>query len=338
MDATKYKNLRQRDEYIESIEGLLDQLRIKAEQNRREAFSNAESKEILRSKYIAMLGYPLTSYNSNPDVNVKTEVLGEHDDMIVTRCQLEVLPGFWFYGILYEHKESSRTNKNAFVIAQHGGVGSPEVVGGLVLDSANYNHMVKRIISKDITVFAPQLLLWDLPFYGGKEYDRVELDTKLKQFGGSMTSLEVYCIMRCIDYFAGLDWLDESRIGMIGLSYGGMYTLYTAAADTRIKVALSSCWFNDRLKYPWPDCTYFNHANIFLDAEVASLILPRYLCIELGAFDHLFDYKNAEADIKRLTDYAERENCTNSLKTKIFAGIHEMSRLNDGVWFFLEKL
>jgi len=338
VNETEYKYLRQRDEYTDSIGKLLDRLKIRAEQNRREAFTKAGSKEKLRSKYIAMLGYPLTSYVSDPRFAVKTEAPTEHENMIVTRYQLEVIPGFWFYGILYEHKEGGRSKGNALVIAQHGGLGTPEVVGSLVQDSANYNHIVKRIIDKNIKVFAPQLLLWDQSFYGGREYDRNAADTKLKQFGGSITGLEVYCIMRCIDYFADLDWIDENRIGMIGLSYGGMYTVYTAAADTRIKVALSSCWFNDRLKYNWFDWVYFDQANMFMDAEVASLILPRKLYIEIASSDELFDYNNAEADIRRLSEYAENENCLDSLKIKIFDGVHEFDKSDDGINFFLEYL
>jgi dienelactone hydrolase len=187
-------------------------------------------------------------------------------------------------------------------------------------------------------VFAPQLLLWNTESFGNGGYDRVETDKKLKQFGGSITGLEIYCIMRSVDYFADLDYIDENRIGMIGLSYGGMYAVCTAAADPRIKVTLSSCWFNDRLKHNWLDWVYFNQANMFFDAEVSSLILPRKLYIEIGKNDEMFTPEGAKADITRLREYAENENCSDSLKIKVFDGGHELDKADDGISFFIKNL
>ena len=338
--ANQFKNLRQRDDYFCSMQKFLGELKTRAENSRRSEFIKIGNKESLRRRYIDMLGYPLNSYKKDPDVNVKAEPFAESKDekISMTRYQLEVMPGFWFYGILYEHKKRKKSTKNAFVIAQHGGGGTPELVGSLVFDSANYNHMVKRVINEETTVFAPQLLLWDPGNFGSGGYDRIETDKKLKQFGGSMTGLEVYCIMRCIDYFAGLDDIDENRIGMIGLSYGGMYTVYAAAADTRIKVALSSCWFNDRLKHNWFDWAYFNQANLFFDAEVSSLVLPRKLYVEIGQNDELFDPADAEADIGRLLEYAKNENCEDCLRIKVFEGLHELDKSDDGIRFFVANL
>ena len=75
---------------------------------------------------------------------------------------------------------------------------------------------------------------------------------------------------------------------MMGLSYGGCYTLYTAAIDTRIDAAVSSCFFNERNRYLWSDWSYFGFMNEFNDAEVCALICPRALMIEVGDSDTLF--------------------------------------------------
>ncbi|MCL2815385.1 MAG: dienelactone hydrolase family protein [Oscillospiraceae bacterium] len=342
MSGFEVENLRQRNEYVGSIENLLENLKYGSKNNR---LIKEKDKEALRGKYIGMLGYPLTcgpcANNSKcyekTGITAKKEHLGEYDNMIMTRFQLEVMPDFWFYGILYEPKENPK-GKDALVIAQHGGLGTPEIIGGLIFDSANYNHLVQRIIRKGIKVFAPQLLLWGQDVYKGANYNRLAIDKKLKMYGGSITALEIYCIMRSIDYFSALDDVDENRIGMLGVSYGGMYALHTAAADVRIKAALSSCWFNDRLKYLNDDWSYFNQANAFFDAEVGYLVLPRKLYIEIAAKDELFDPESAGEDIKRLRQYAEDENCADSLKIKIFDGVHEFDKGDEGVEFFLGNL
>jgi dienelactone hydrolase len=333
MGEIVYKNIRQRDEYCKSIERLIDKLNARAENFRRTSIE----KETLRKQFVDTLGYPLNCYGQfrQTAVKAKTEPLMEDEAMIATRYQLEVMEDFWFSGILYEPKEKS-SGKNALVIAQHGGDGSSEVVGSLVHDSANYNHMVKRVMRKGISVFAPQLLLWKTEIYGNEGYDRVAADQALKQYGGSITALEIFCIMRSIDYLCGI--YDENRIGMIGLSYGGMYTLYTAAADTRIKSALSSCWYGEGLKHLVTDWKYFNQLNIFSTGEVGSLVLPRKLYVELGTDDELFPPENAGPYSDKLKEYAKKENCPDSLKISIFNGGHELDKSDEGIKFFIDGL
>ena len=329
----KFKNIRQRDEYGKSIVQLIETLSSKADMTRK---SNLD-KEALRKQYIDTLGYPLNCYEQFKPlaINVKTESLTEDETMTAVWYQLEVMENFWFSGILYEPKEKSPC-KNALVIAQHGGGGSAEIVGSLVLDSDNYNHMVKRVLRKGISVFAPQLLLWSTDVYKSRGYNRNDLDHRLKQFGGSITALEIFCIKRSIDYFS--DFFDENKIGMLGLSYGGMYALYTAAADTRIKSTLSSCWFGERLDHIWTDWVYFNQLNVFSTEEAGSLVLPRKLYVEIGKEDDYFSPEKAELYLKNLEEYAKIFNCADSLKISVFDGDHELDKAACGIEFFIKGL
>ncbi len=177
------------------------------------------------------------------------------------------------------------------MISQHGGTGTPEVCSTLFEGetSYNYNDMTRRILEYDVNVFAPQMLLWSVEEYG-IEYDREYIDAVLKLLGGSIAALEIYCLQRSLDYFEAQDYVDKERIGMIGLSYGGMYTLYTAAIETRIKAAVSSSFFcdraNDREHNDWK---YKGLAYNFFDAEVAMLTRPRKIYIAMGNDDPLFD-------------------------------------------------
>ena len=81
--------------------------------------------------------------------------------------------------------------------------------------------------------------------------------------------------------FAAREDIDGDRIGMIGLSYGGFYTLFAAALDVRIGAAVSSCFFNNRKMYDFVDWVWFNAANQFMDAEVGALVCPRPLYVEV---------------------------------------------------------
>jgi len=55
--------------------------------------------------------------------------------------------------------------------------------------------------------------------------------------------------MRAVDLLQSLPEVDAARIGCIGHSLGGHNTLFVAAFDLRIKVAVSSCGFNAFPKY-----------------------------------------------------------------------------------------
>ena len=138
------------------------------------------------------------------------------------------------YGILFVR---GKDHKRPLVIAQHGGLGTPEMCSGF-FDSENYNDMTRRILQKGVNVFCPQLYLWDQQRFGRGTPDRTSLDNSLKHMGSSIAAVELDGLMKCIDWLSGLSWVDAERIGMIGLSYGGFYTLYLTALDKRIKAAL----------------------------------------------------------------------------------------------------
>ena len=106
--------------------------------------------------------------------------------------------------------------------------------------------MTRRILKNDVHVFAPQLLIW-CPERYKLPFERVDIDRDLKQVGSSITAIEIYSIQKALDLFSEKPYIDEERIGMIGLSYGGFYTLFTAACDKRIKSCISCSFVNDRI-------------------------------------------------------------------------------------------
>ncbi len=55
--------------------------------------------------------------------------------------------------------------------------------------------------------------------------------------------------LRALDYLCSLPEVDRARIGAIGHSLGGHNTLWLAAFDERVKVAVSSCGFSSMASY-----------------------------------------------------------------------------------------
>lgn len=259
----------------------------------------------------------------------KTERLSKDEICSIYRISIKVLDDFYMTGLLFQKDDQKRP----LVIAQHGGKGTPELVGNLYGDTDNYNHMIERLLSYNVNVFAPQLLLWESSYQ--VTYNRVVLDARLKRVGSSITALEIYGITRILDYFETQDYVGS--FGMVGLSYGGFYTLFTAAVDTRIKAAISCSFFNSRKKYAWSDWTWFRAAQMFSDAEIACLVYPRKLCIEVGINDELFDIEGAREEIKRLKEMG-KEVQNEWVEFIEFEGVHEFCWDNAPLKRFVDSI
>ena len=321
-----------RQEYLNGVNSLIKKLRKSADEQRY-SFRNEimENPSAARQELKRMLGYPLTAEFDEKDIpDTKKIFVAKDEDVSIYRMQIEILPDLWMYGLYFVREDSK---KRPFIVCQHGGGGTCEICSSF-FNSAIYNDMVQRVLRYDVNVFAPQLLLWQSSVYG-IDYDRKEIDINLKQVGSSITALEVYGIKKCINYFASQNENDPENIAMIGLSYGGFYTLFTTACDTRIKAALSSSFYNNRYIHNWSDWIWDSSAKKFLDNEVALLIYPRQLNIAIGDDETWFlssEAKKAYADLK---DFLKGND--QWLTFDAFKGSHEFPPEEEYLEKFMKK-
>ena len=111
--------------------------------------------------------------------------------------------------------------------------------------------------------------------------------------GLTVTGLWVWDLMRLLDYIETRQDCDRTRIGCIGLSGGGMQTLWLTALDDRVRFAAVSGYF-----YGYQDsllemnkncsCNYVPHLWETVDmGDIGALIAPRPFVIESGTEDPL---------------------------------------------------
>ncbi len=318
--ADQYKK-----QYLDGIEQLVEQLE-KSSEDRKNAYirSIMEEKEKYRRDLAGILGWPLTDKTPRDQVKATSELLSDEGEYSVYRMQLEVLPGLVVTGLLFKyHGEPVRP----FVIAQHGDLGTPERIGGLYGTTINYNDMVERILKNGANVFAPQLLLWSKENYI-PDYNREMIDARLRRVGSSVTAVEIYAIMRIIDYFEGQQWV--KNIGMIGMSYGGFFTQFTAALDTRIKAAISCSFFCKDTCHFRMEWGFRDIASHFGEAELACLVHPRKLYLEMGDKDPIFDYRQSQAEYQRIVDLCGTEGA-DWVKFTVYEGDHEFYKNDDHI-------
>ena len=302
--------------YADGIERWMAIWQKQAERERAQYIQNVfDEPEIYRNDLKKMLGKPLTEKREGIP-SVRSERLSDEDGYEIYRMHIEILDGLEMTGLLFKMKGET---PRPLVLTVHGGLGSPEHISGIYGSTTNYNDMLQRVIKRNVHAFAPQLLLWDTKKYA-VDYDRKSIDAGLKRVGSSIAALEIYGIQRILDYFEKQDYVKS--FGMIGISYGGFYTLYTAALETRIRSAVSCIYFNQRDAYPYEDWIWTSSAEKFDDAETACLIYPRKLYIRIADRDPLFDAKGGIAAFEKLKGYCGKVG-TDWVNFAVFEGEHE---------------
>lgn len=330
-----------RKEYLESIERFIENKYAESLKTRDSYMENiGEKQEGYRSQFLKMIGEPVSPY---PDdiPKAKSQHIGKDDMCDIYHLQIEVMPEFWFFGI---YMVPFNAEKAPLVIAQHGGGSTPEICSEFFGES-NYGYFTKRALERGMAVFVPQLLLWKFDIETGEKkleidipFNRTVINNKLRHVGLSITGIEVYCIRRSIDYLSSLDYIDKNRIGMMGLSYGGYFSLYTAAADKRIKSIYAAGFFNDRSKICFGDWAYDNAANKFFDAEVTALCAPRRLLIDVGIDDPVFDYSNSIKESERAERYYSCFNASQNFRFNLWKGGHRFDESGEGFKFFFDGI
>jgi len=106
------------------------------------------------------------------------------------------------------------------------------------------------------------------------------------ELGRHIVGYEVQKVLAAVDLFEKMG-ASENRsvpIGVVGVGEGGLLALYSAALDPRVKSTWVSGYFGPRGEL-WREPIYRNVWSLlveFGDAEIASLVLPRALVIEVA--------------------------------------------------------
>lgn len=347
----KNKSSSFRADYLNSIYKLIEQQQQIADLDR-SRFISPELLALNPDKYrrdlIHMLGWPLTETCPADLPAVREIPVAVTAAATITRLQIEVLKDFWYYGLLIVPHQADvacqTERKLPLIICQHGGYGTPELCSD-IHGSNNYGGVVWRLIARGAAVFAPQMLLWrespededHFPGYG-LPYNRGKIDAQLKQLGSSITALEVFCLSRSLDRLIAHPLIEREQIGMIGLSYGGFYTLMASAVDTRIRAGYASAFFNNRYRYCSPDWSWDDSARCFLDAEIAALVAPRALYIEVGTKDHVFDIESALPEYARLQPFYAAQHVQEKLRLSVIEQDHRFDVSDAGLDFIFNQV
>jgi dienelactone hydrolase len=160
-------------------------------------------------------------------------------------------------------------------------------------------------------------------------------------FGFHMLGLEVWDGRKTLDYLLSRDDVDPKRIGCIGCSFGGTMTTYLSALDTRIKTAVICCYIStldDAMGYR----TGPNYCGVMYSpglakygdiSDVATLIAPRPLQVQIGERDVCFIKEDAELAASRTQRAYEVIGKPDRFHIDLFPGGHEIDVPAAIAWF-----
>ena len=162
------------------------------------------------------------------------------------------------------------------------------------------------------------------------DYERYEAMYRIAE-GKSVQGKYVWDARRALDYLETRPEVDATRLGMIGHSLGGQETLFTAAIDTRIRAAASSCGFGS-LRTLKRDRINHNYA-LFVPGlanngdygAVLALVVPRPFFVLARSEDPIFPKDGIEETVATARRAYVAAGAADRLSTFFEPGAHAFS-------------
>jgi pimeloyl-ACP methyl ester carboxylesterase len=280
--------------------------------NKHQKTHNIHRTHILKDMQKAMGKLPVREMIKSSDIHIVDSVKETsfiRYNILFTVAESEILPVY-----LYIPIQSGTPKKFPAMLVLH----ETDLLGRKAVDGQagkpNRAH-ARELAERGYIVIAP-----DFPSFGDqKDYD---FESDRYQSG---TMKGIFNHMRCIDLLQSRADVDTENIGVIGHSLGGHNSIFVAAFDERLKVAVSSCGWTQfeyysigeaaEKKYggrlgPWAQTRYmpFLQTKYKLDGDripfnfdkAIAAIAPRAFFSVSPLRDANFDYKGVEAGIAKV--------------------------------------
>jgi hypothetical protein len=224
-----------------------------------------------------------------------------------------------------------RSQPGPAVLACHGhGPGKAQAVG-LEFTAAPNSDYALQLVREGFVVLAPDLRCFGERLDWNPE-DHYACDTNLVHAvmaGWNPLAQNIWDLQRSLDVLADHPLVDAGRIAMVGLSYGGTVTLFTAALDDRVAAAVVSGYFSSWAechKVPWNMCgsqVAFGMLGRLEHEDLGALIAPRPFLVETGTEDFLFPLAAASEAVRRTGTVYETHGAADRLVHDVFEGDHQ---------------
>ncbi|MFQ6032989.1 MAG: alpha/beta hydrolase, partial [Candidatus Zixiibacteriota bacterium] len=203
-----------------------------------------EWKSSFRSKLLELLG----EFPEQVPLNAETIATVEKENYIIEKVVFDTEKYASVPAYLLIPKDLKKGKKWPAILCPHGhGPYGKEPVAGITLDDEdrvknmrlhNYNY-AQQMAEHGFVTLAPDERTFGERSDGGNPYPgRDKCNVHFIRgliLGINLIALNIWDMMKCIDYLQTREEVDKDRIGCMGLSFGGTMTTYTAALNERVK-------------------------------------------------------------------------------------------------------
>ncbi|HEY7307625.1 MAG TPA: alpha/beta hydrolase family protein, partial [Bryobacteraceae bacterium] len=152
--------------------------------------------------------------------------------------------------------------------------------------------------------------------------------------------------LRTLDYLASRPEVDRNRIACVGLSVGGYRSFMLAALDSRIKAAVDVGWmtaFASQIKRHVIHSMGLTFVipgmyRYFDLPDLAALIAPRALMVQMGSLDSLFSSAGIQSAFAKIGQCYQKVGNPDRQSCKFFDVPHEFNeRMQAQAWEWLKR-
>jgi len=300
-----------------------------------------EVKSELRDRFRDVIGrLPTPSLPANP----RSRLIKKAGNWTGYEVVLDVWPDVFAWGILLIPDDLKPDEKRPVVVCQHGLEGLPaDVVTTDPGDDAfrYYQGFASRLADKGYVVFAPHN-----PYRGGDDF-RV-LQRLANPLGLSLFSVITGQHQRIVEWLGDQSFVDPSRIGYYGLSYGGKAAMRLPALIEGYALSICSGDFNDwvrknastdhRFTYMFTgeyEIFEWDLGHTFNYAEMAGLIASRPFMVERGHNDGVGIDEWVAYEFAKVNRHYDLLGLDGSCRIEYFNGPHMIHGV--GTFEFLDR-
>jgi hypothetical protein len=253
------------------------------------------------------------------------------------------LGGLTAEGIFAVPPGATREKPVPLVVVQHGVGSFPERNFGVLDDGDAYHSYARHLVQAGFAVVTPMNLR------SVERRNRIERLCRLADL--SLPGIELVRMQRLLDEALNDPRIDRDRVGMWGLSLGGLATMFWTPLEPRIKAAVVAGWFNHRRnKMVIADSRYScfletkeEHAFFdgwliaHTDSDVASLICPRPLMIQTGKKDGIAWWPMVQEEFAAAKEHYRKLGIEDRIELDLRDGGHE-THVDSGLRFLTKWL
>lgn len=147
--------------------------------------------------------------------------------------------------------------------------------------------------------------------------------------GLSVPSIRVHDALCLVDYLETRADLDTQRLGAMGISGGGMHTLFSMCIDQRFNAGVISGYFSSFrdsiLAMHHCACNFIPGLAAFGEMhDLAGLIAPRPLFFEAGSRDPIFPIQAVQRGVAEARRVYNTFSASQQIALNVFEGRHEV--------------